>query len=178
MPKSYGRNERIAAAILREVSHVLARDIKDPRVSLATVTEVKVTPDLRTATIYVSFLNDSDKQVKDAIKALQNAKGYVRTLLATRLKLRYMPAINFCFDSLIRDSMRLDALIAQGLGADNATESDDNAVDATDADAAEGDAADAASDATTDAAEDEASEGAEADSTTTAASTATAADHQ
>lgn len=147
MPKSYGRNERIAAAILREVAQVLAQDIKDPRVSLATVTEVKVSPDLRVATIYVSFLNDNDKQVKEAIKALQNAKGYVRTLLATRLKMRYMPAINFCFDSLIRDSMRLDALIAQGLGANSDSDADDIAeetdANATDAETDTSDATDA-----------------------------------
>lgn len=126
MPKSYGRNERIAAAILREAAQVLAKDIKDPRVSLSTVTEVQVSPDLRNATIFVSFLNDDDAQVKEAMKALEKAKGFVRSTLAARLKLRYMPNIHFRFDSLIKDSMRLDALIAKGLGPkdDIAAESD------------------------------------------------------
>ena len=106
MPKSYGRNERIGASILREVAQVLAKDIKDPRVSLATVTEVSVSPDLRNATIYVSFLNDNDEQVKEAMKALDKAKGFVRSTLAARLKMRYMPNIHFRFDSLIKESMR------------------------------------------------------------------------
>lgn len=119
MPKSYGRNERIAAAILREVAQVLAKDIKDPRVSLSTVTEVQVSPDLRNATIFVSFLVDDEAKVKEAMQALDKAKGFVRSTLAARLKMRYMPNIHFRFDNLIKDSMRLDALIAKGLHSNN-----------------------------------------------------------
>ena len=158
MPKSYGRNERIGASILREVAQVLAKDIKDPRVSLATVTEVSVSPDLRNATIYVSFLNDNDEQVKEAMKALDKAKGFVRSTLAARLKMRYMPNIHFRFDSLIKESMRLDALIAKGLSKEDrpmspvADADADGAADAADA----ADAAPAAADAAPAAAEAEA----------------------
>lgn len=156
MPKSYGRNERIGASILREVAQVLAKDIKDPRVSLATVTEVSVSPDLRNATIYVSFLNDNDEQVKEAMKALDKAKGFVRSTLAARLKMRYMPNIHFRFDSLIKESMRLDALIAKGLSKEDRPMSPvadaDGAADAADA----ADAAPAAADAAPAAAEAEA----------------------
>ena len=95
MPKSYGRNERIAAELRREAAQILSAEIKDPRVNLATVTEVNVAPDLRNATIFVSFLVST---------------------LASRLKLRYMPNIHFEYDRLVKDSMRLDALIAKGLG--------------------------------------------------------------
>lgn len=159
MPKSYGRNERIGASILREVAQVLAKDIKDPRVSLATVTEVSVSPDLRNATIYVSFLNDNDEQVKEAMKALDKAKGFVRSTLAARLKMRYMPNIHFRFDSLIKESMRLDALIAKGLSKEDrpmspvadADADADGAADAADA----ADAAPAAADAAPAAAEAE-----------------------
>ena len=116
MPKSYGRNERIAAELRREAAQILASEIKDPRVSLATVTEVNVAPDLRNATIFVSFLVDDEAKVKEAMKALNKAAGFVRSTLASRLKLRYMPNIHFEFDRLVKDSMRLDALIAKGLG--------------------------------------------------------------
>lgn len=116
MPKSYGRNERIAASLRREAAQVLASEIKDPRVKLATVTEVDVSPDLRNATIFVSFLDDDDAKIKEAMQALAKASGFVRTTLANRLKMRYMPNITFQYDNLVREGIRLDALIAKGLG--------------------------------------------------------------
>ena len=94
MPKSYGRNERIAAELRREAAQILSAEIKDPRVNLATVTEVNVAPDLRNATIFVSFLVDDEAKVKEAMSALNKAAGFVRSTLASRL----------------------DALIAKGLG--------------------------------------------------------------
>lgn len=116
MPKSYGRNERIAASLRREAARILASEIKDPRVKLATVTEVNVAPDLRNATIFVSFLDDDEITVKEAMQVLNKAAGFVRSTMAARLKMRYMPNIEFEFDSLVKDSMKLDALIAKGLG--------------------------------------------------------------
>ena len=115
MPKSFGRNERVASSILRETADILHNHIKDPRVKSATVTEVSVNSDLRDARIFVSFLTDDEKIVKEAMEGLNKAKGFVRSELASRLKLRYMPEIHFVFDSLLSESMKLDALIAKGL---------------------------------------------------------------
>ncbi|SPT68396.1 Ribosome-binding factor A [Anaerobiospirillum thomasii] len=116
MPKSFGRNERVAASVRREVSDIILNEIKDPRVKKATVTEVSVSPDLRNARIYISFLTDSEDDIKSAMEGLQSAQGFVRSALASRLKLRYMPNIHFIFDKLLSESMKLDALIAKGLG--------------------------------------------------------------
>ena len=116
MPKSFGRNERVASAILREAADVLQHSVKDPRVKSATVTEVSVNSDLRDARIFVSFLTNDEKAVKEAMEGLNKAKGFIRSELASRLKLRYMPEIHFIFDSLLSESMKLDALIAKGLG--------------------------------------------------------------
>lgn len=115
MPKSFGRNERVAASVRREVSDIILNEIKDPRVKLATVTEVTVSPDLRNARIYISFLTDNEDDVKNAMTGLESAKGYIRSNLSQRLKLRYMPSIHFIFDKLLSESMKLDALIAKGL---------------------------------------------------------------
>lgn len=116
MAKSYGRNERIASSLLREASRILATEIKDPRIQMATVTEVRVAPDLRNATIFVSFIDDSEDKVSEAMQVLDKARGYIRSTMASRLKMRYMPKITFSFDTLIKESMRIDALIARGLG--------------------------------------------------------------
>ena len=55
MPRSYGRNERVASAIRKELADILQNELKDPRVHDATVTDVDVSPDLRNARIYISF---------------------------------------------------------------------------------------------------------------------------
>ena len=118
MPKSYGRNERVAAAIRREMADILQHEIKDPRVNRATVTEVSVSPDLRNARIYISFLTDDEEEIKNAMQGLKSAKGFLRSALASRLNLRYMPDLDLRYDKLLTDSMHLDALIARGLHRD------------------------------------------------------------
>ena len=107
MPRSYGRNERVAAAVRRELADVLQNELHDPRVKNATITEVDVSPDLRNARVYISFLTD--------MKGLKIAKGFLRSQLASRLNLRYMPDLDLRYDSLLTESMKLDALIAKGL---------------------------------------------------------------
>ena len=119
MPKSFGRNQRVASAILREIAEILQHELKDPRVRQATVTEVDVSPDLRNARIYISFLTDDEQEVKNCMQGLESARGYLRSTLASRLKLRYMPALDLRYDSLLKESMRLDALIAKGLSSDS-----------------------------------------------------------
>ena len=118
MPRSYGRNERVAAAVLREIADVLQHELKDPRVKNATVTEVDVSPDLRNARVYISFLSDKQDEIDEAMKGLNNSKGFIRSTLAARLNLRYMPNLEFKYDSLINESMKLDELIRKGLNKD------------------------------------------------------------
>lgn len=118
MAKSYGRNERVAAAIRREIADILQHELKDPRVKNATVTEVDVSPDLRNARIYISFLSDDEKIIKEAMTGLKSSKGFLRSSLASRLNLRYMPNLDLRYDDLPSSSMKLDALIRKGLNRD------------------------------------------------------------
>ena len=118
MPRSYGRNERVAAAVRRELADVLQHELKDPRVKNATITEVDVSPDLRNARVYISFLTDKQDEIKAAMQGLKNAKGFLRSQLESRLNLRYMPDLDLRYDSLLTESMKLDALIAKGLNKD------------------------------------------------------------
>ncbi|CCX92589.1 MAG: 30S ribosome-binding factor RbfA [Succinatimonas sp.] len=115
MPRSYGRNERVAAAVRRELADVLQNELHDPRVKNATITEVDVSPDLRNARVYISFLTDKKEEIDAAMKGLKSAKGFLRSQLASRLNLRYMPDLDLRYDSLLTESMKLDALIAKGL---------------------------------------------------------------
>lgn len=116
--KGFARKERVAADIRRRAADIILNEVSDPRVKFATVTEADVSADLKNARIYVSFLSDDEHAIKDAMAALEKAKGFIRTSLARSLKLRYMPEIHFVFDALLSESMKLDELIAKGLNQD------------------------------------------------------------
>ncbi len=122
MPNAYGRRDRVAALMLQETAKILQQELKDPRVRMATVTEVSVSPDLKNARIFVSFLQDDKAAVDAAMQGLNSAAGFIRSTLARRLKLRYMPQISFAFDSLQTDAMKLDALIKSGIGPGSSAE--------------------------------------------------------
>ncbi len=116
MPKkSYGRNERVASEIARELAVLLQQEVKDPRVKKATITEVNVSPDLKNARVYISFLTDNKEEIAEAMDGLKSAQGFLRSQLASRMKLRYTPALDLRYDSLQTDAMKLDALIKKGL---------------------------------------------------------------
>ena len=118
MPRSYGRNERVASAIRKELADILQNELKDPRVHDATVTDVDVSPDLRNSRIYISFLIDDEEEIKNCMEGIKSAKGFLRSALASRLELRYMPDLDLRYDSLLTESMKIDALIAKGLHKD------------------------------------------------------------
>ncbi len=114
--KSYGRNERVGAEIARELAEILQHELKDPRVKHATITEVNVSPDLKNARVYISFLTDNEEEIKEAMIGLKSAQGFLRSQLAARMKLRYTPSLDLRYDSLQTEAMKLDALIKKGLG--------------------------------------------------------------
>jgi len=91
------RPERVQEALRQELSKIVQNDIKDPRLGFLTITKVELTKDLRYAKVYFSVLGESkDKHL--ALKGLNSAKGYIKSLLSDRIKLRFMPEIAFRID--------------------------------------------------------------------------------
>ena len=80
--------------IREEISHLVQRELKDPRLGFVTVTEVDVAKDLRTAKVYVSVLG-SEAQWKASLEALESARGFIRSWLLPRLRLRSVPHLTF-----------------------------------------------------------------------------------
>lgn len=104
------RVKRVAEAIRQEVSKIILYELKDPRIVFLTVTNVEASPDLRTAKVLISILED--KTPKDTVmKGLEHARGYIQGEVATRLKMRYTPAIKFCLDESSKKSLRVLKLI-------------------------------------------------------------------
>lgn len=104
------RLSRVAEAIRQEVAQILQRELKDPRVGFVTVTRVKVTPDLRHATVYYSLLEQRGK-ASETEDGLKSAEGYIRRLLGSRLKIRVTPEVQFRLDPSIAEGIRISKIL-------------------------------------------------------------------
>jgi len=106
------RVERIAEEIRNEVSLMLAGELKDPRLAgTVTITEVRVTPDLRTVRVYVSLADEDEAERASTLAGLQAAKGYVRHELVERLQLRRAPEVLFVLDQSEEIGDHIDQLL-------------------------------------------------------------------
>ena len=94
------RPERVQEALRQEISKVALEEIKDPRVGFLTITKVELTKDLRYAKVYFSVLGGA-KEKALALKGLNSAKGYIKGVVADRIKLRLVPEISFRIDESI-----------------------------------------------------------------------------
>jgi len=92
------RPERMAEALREEIAEVVGFELEDPRVEAVTVTDVKVSDDLRDAKVYV-LVDGSEDEVKKALNALQHAAIYVRQQVSMNLSLRFVPHIHFVRDT-------------------------------------------------------------------------------
>ena len=104
------RPGRVQEAIRQEVSRIVHSEMKDPRLGFITITKVDLTDDLRYARIFFSVFGE-DKDKKLALKGLNSAKGYVKGLLADRIKLRYAPEIAFVIDESIEHTKRIYGIL-------------------------------------------------------------------
>jgi ribosome-binding factor A len=91
------KTDRLASSIVRELSQIFREDIKESALNFVTITEVKVNGDASQAKIYVTFLGGENK-IDAGLKALNRAKGHIRSQLARRLKVRHTPNLNFVYD--------------------------------------------------------------------------------
>lgn len=108
--KPYARSDRVAGLIQQVLAELLHKEIRDPRVSTATITGVKVSRDLRIAKIYFSTAGDP-KLRKAAIDGFNQARGFVKRELAQRVDLRYMPDLKFFYDESIEYGSRIEQLL-------------------------------------------------------------------
>jgi ribosome-binding factor A len=105
------RLERVNQLMKEEISRLVQRELKDPRLGFVTITEVDVTPDLRQAKVYVSVLGPEDKWVA-SFKALESARGFIWSALRKNLDLRVTPQLLFRPDRSMEHAARMSALLA------------------------------------------------------------------
>jgi len=110
---SFDRNKRISEEIKKIVSELIQKEIKDPRIPpFTSVTEVTTTKDHRYCNIYISFLDDG-VDAEEALKGLNNAKGYIRREIGAQIKLHYTPEPVFKVDASMKNAMHLEKVIRE-----------------------------------------------------------------
>ena len=111
MRKNSIKNTRINSEVQRELSSIISRELKDPRIHpMTTVVSVEVTPDLKYCKAYISVLAD-EEQAKDTIRGLKSAEGFIRRMLAKTINLRNTPELTFVLDESIEYGVTMSKLI-------------------------------------------------------------------
>lgn len=106
------RQEKVREMLKIEISDIIHKDMKDPRIGFVTITDVKISPDLRFARVYVSVLGDEEQKNK-SLKGLKSAAGFVRAEIGKRVRMRVTPEIQFIFDESIEHGVHIFELLQQ-----------------------------------------------------------------
>jgi ribosome-binding factor A len=104
------RSEKVADLIQKEISQMLVKTLKDPRIGFVTITRVAVSEDCRMARVFFSVMGTLAERERST-KGLDSAKGYVRKELGRRMGLRYTPEIMFQFDPSIEYAIHIGEVI-------------------------------------------------------------------
>ncbi len=120
MAREFSRAKRVADQIQKDLAVLIQQEIKDPRLGLVTINEVKVSKDLGYAEVFYTCmsLEDSEDSKKESKKLLTNASGYLRTLLGKSMKLRVVPELRFHYDELLGQGHHMTNLINKAVEAD------------------------------------------------------------
>ena len=104
------RLQRVAEEIRKEVAQILQKELKDPRVGFVTITHVRVTPDLRQATVYFSLM-EGGKSPEETQEGLESARGFIRKLIGERIRIKFNPEIFFRHDPSVAESIKIAKLL-------------------------------------------------------------------
>ncbi len=108
----FKRAERVGDLIKREISEMLIRGIKDPRIGLVTITRVRLSDDLRLAKVFFSVMGSEEDRTRN-LQGLNSAKGFIKREIGKRIHLRYVPDIVFKFDPSVEYADHIDRLFKE-----------------------------------------------------------------
>ena len=112
------RRERIGDQIKVELAELVRDEVRDPRIGFVTFTEVRMSPDLKYARVYVSILGEPEER-DETLAALVRAGGFLRRHIGSRLQLRFVPELRFVLDDTLDRSERIDELLDASGDRDN-----------------------------------------------------------
>ncbi len=124
--REFKRTDRVGDQLQKELAVLIQREVKDPRLGMVTVSGVTVSRDLGYADVYVTLLGeDSPERIKENLKVLKQAAGFLRSQIARRIKLRHVPELRFHYDESVVRGQRLSSLIDEAVSSDRARHGDD-----------------------------------------------------
>src|SRR4030067_2177635 len=107
----YKRSQRVGDLLREEIADIVIYKLKDPRIGFITITGVDVTDDIKNAKVYVSILKDEDKE--NTLEILNTAKSFIRSELSKRLRMKFIPSIEFRLDTSIEYGNKIERLLKQ-----------------------------------------------------------------
>lgn len=126
MAQQYGRQQKIADQMQRELAAMIQMELRDPRLGMVTISGVKVSSDLSHADVYVTILGEnSDEDIKQTLGILQRASGFLKKNLGKNMNLRQIPQLRFHFDSSAVNGERMSQLIDYAIDQDKKFSSKD-----------------------------------------------------
>jgi ribosome-binding factor A len=106
------RQEKVEELLKVEISDIVQKEMRDPRLGFVTLTDVEVSPDLRHARVFVSVMGDEEQQ-EVSLKTLDRASGFIRGELGKRVRMRVLPEVEFRIDISIERAARIFELLQQ-----------------------------------------------------------------
>ena len=117
---------RVGELLKEEISHIILREMKDPRIGFVSITDVEVSGDLRHAKVFISVYG-TDKEKEETLNGLQQAQGFVRKLVGERVKIHHTPEIIFRYDDSIENGVHISEIIKDLKESGEIKESDSDA---------------------------------------------------
>jgi ribosome-binding factor A len=105
------RAPRVAEQIHQELAQLIAREVKDPRVGMVTLTSVDITPDYAYATVHFSVLPGDERTIENSLAGLRHSAGFLRSQLGRRVRIHTTPELRFVHDRSVERGMDLSKLI-------------------------------------------------------------------
>ncbi|MCB1677950.1 MAG: 30S ribosome-binding factor RbfA [Halioglobus sp.] len=119
MAREFSRTQRVADYLQRELAALIQRELRDPRLGMVSITGVSVSRDLAHARVYYTVLgSDSPEEASQSTAVLNQAGGFLRSLLSRDSTMRSVPQLHFYFDSSVGQGRRMEDLIRQAADAD------------------------------------------------------------
>ncbi|AUS09129.1 30S ribosome-binding factor RbfA [Laceyella sacchari] len=106
------RVSRVGEQVKKELSQIIQQEIKDPRIGFVTVTAVEMSGDLQVAKVYISVMGSAD-QKSQTLSGLEKAKGYIRSEVGRRIKLRHVPELVFVIDNSLDRGEHISRLLTE-----------------------------------------------------------------
>lgn len=107
----YKRSTRLSLLVKEEIADIILKKVKDPRLGFVTVTDVEMTDDLKIARVYISVLQEQELGL--SLQIIKSAKNMIRNELSKRIRVKFIPSLEFMIDGSIDEGLKIDKLLKE-----------------------------------------------------------------